>query len=327
MAALRPSRTFNAFGEVLQSGDDRVFRCGKTCGVTTHELEVRAATKGTLVTIIVSVKINDGVVMAADSASTFASGQVYLHTNKITNLVKGLPIGVMVTGAGGIGSESVETLCKDLRMRLSGYDKTYEDWKLDAETYTMSQVADFTLEMFSAKAAAADQEVWMLLRLCGYSAGCPLAEVWDLVVTNKPAVPTPLKTQLQVESSFGPRWTGETEALDRLILGLGNQFAVVARDLGLTEEQAADAQQKIYAEMYEMLYLNAMPVEDAIALARYMVDVTSGFTKFAVKRPKTVGGPVEIATITKHEGFRWVQRKHFYPAPLDLTPVFSSTWS
>ena len=268
-------------------------------------------------TIIVSVKINDGVVMAADSASTFPNGQIYLHTNKITNLVKGLPIGVMVTGAGGIGSESIETLCKDLRTRLSGFDKTHEDWKLDAETFTMSQVADRTLEMFSAKAAAADQEVWMLLRLCGYSVGRPLAEVWDLVVTNKPGVSPPSKTQLQAESSFGPRWTGETEALDRLVLGLGSRFAVIAQDLGLTAEQAEDAQQKMYAGMYEMLYLNAMPVEDAIALARYMVDVTSGFMKFAVKRPKTVGGPVEIATITKHEGFRWVQRRHFYSAALN----------
>jgi hypothetical protein len=28
---------------------------------------------------------------------------------------------------------------------------------------------------------------------------------------------------------------------------------------------------------------------------------------------KTVGGPTEIAAITKHEGFKWVQRKHFFP--------------
>jgi len=29
---------------------------------------------------------------------------------------------------------------------------------------------------------------------------------------------------------------------------------------------------------------------------------------------ESVGGAVEIAAITKHEGFRWVQRKSFYPA-------------
>ena len=49
-------------------------------------------------TVLVSVKINDGVVMAADSASSFASGMVYRHADKIVNLRQGLPIGAMVTG-------------------------------------------------------------------------------------------------------------------------------------------------------------------------------------------------------------------------------------
>jgi len=56
------------------------------------------------VTIIVSVKINDGIVMAADSAGTMGSGQIYAHANKITNLCDGLSIGAMSTGAGGIGA-------------------------------------------------------------------------------------------------------------------------------------------------------------------------------------------------------------------------------
>jgi hypothetical protein len=41
------------------------------------------------VTIIVSVKINDGIVMAADSAGAMPSGQVYAHANKIANLREG----------------------------------------------------------------------------------------------------------------------------------------------------------------------------------------------------------------------------------------------
>jgi ATP-dependent protease HslVU (ClpYQ) peptidase subunit len=74
-------------------------------------------------TVLVSVKINDGVVMAADSASSFASGMVYRHADKIVNLRQGLPIGAMVTGAGGIGNESIDTLLKDLRRRFNGEDE------------------------------------------------------------------------------------------------------------------------------------------------------------------------------------------------------------
>jgi hypothetical protein len=35
------------------------------------------------VTVIVSVKINDGIIMASDSASTFATGQTYLTADKL----------------------------------------------------------------------------------------------------------------------------------------------------------------------------------------------------------------------------------------------------
>jgi hypothetical protein len=47
------------------------------------------------VTVIVSVKINDGVVLAADSAGSMGSGQIYTHANKVANLCIGLPVGAM----------------------------------------------------------------------------------------------------------------------------------------------------------------------------------------------------------------------------------------
>ena len=34
-------------------------------------------------------------------------------------------------------------------------------------------------------------------------------------------------------------------------------------------------------------------------------------------RPETIGGPIELAAITKHEGFKWVARKHYYGEELN----------
>jgi hypothetical protein len=59
-----------------------------------------------------------------------------------------------------------------------------------------------------------------------------------------------------------------------------------------------------------------MPFADAIALARYLVDVTVGYSRYLLG-PDIVGGPVEVAGITRHEGFRWVTRKHYYPQALN----------
>jgi hypothetical protein len=49
-----------------------------------------------------------------------------------------------------------------------------------------------------------------------------------------------------------------------------------------------------------------------------MVDVTVGFVKFR-PGPPTVAEPTDVAAITKHEGFRWVRRKHYYSQELNPT--------
>jgi 20S proteasome alpha/beta subunit len=190
-------------------------------------------------TVIVSVKINDGIVMAADSVSSFPNGLSYQHANKIVNLQKGLPIGAMVTGNGGIGNESIETLLKDLRRRFSGQDSAHPDWKLDPNSYTMEDVANKVREfIFTEKAQQYANEVWMQIRICGYSAGRPLSEVWEVKLEGKTCNPP---SRFQKEEDFGPRWDGEYEALDRLLIGIGTTFVASAvSQLGVTEDQAKE---------------------------------------------------------------------------------------
>ena len=48
------------------------------------------------------MKINDGIVMAADSAGSMITGQVYTHANKVADLCEGFPVGAMSTGSAGI---------------------------------------------------------------------------------------------------------------------------------------------------------------------------------------------------------------------------------
>jgi hypothetical protein len=55
--------------------------------------------------------------------------------------------------------------------------------------------------------------------------------------------------------------------------------------------------------------VETMPIHDAVDLARFLLETTNSLVKFSVARPKTVGGSIAIAAITKHEGFQWVQRQ------------------
>ena len=55
----------------------------------------------------------------------------------------------------------------------------------------------------------------------------------------------------------------------------------------------------------------AMPTGDAIGLADFLVDLTKRYFAF-LPGADLVGGATDIATVTKHEGFKWVSRKHYY---------------
>jgi hypothetical protein len=63
-----------------------------------------------------------------------------------------------------------------------------------------------------------------------------------------------------------------------------------------------------------------MPVQDAIDLADFLVDVTKRFVRF-LPGADMVGGDADIAVVTRHEGFKWARRKHFFNATLNPTEI------
>src|ERR687890_1979194 len=224
-----------------------------------HTEDDDAGKWGSAVTIIVSVKINDGIVMAADSAGAMPSGQVYAHANKITNLCEGLPIGAMSTGAGGIGNESVETLLKDLRRRFAGLDPARPDWRLDPGGYAMEHVAGRLRSfLFEEKAAPFPEPTNLQLRLCGYSAGRPLAEVWEVSMTGQDCPPP---RRIMDETGFGVMWDGQYEALNRLVFGLGLDIGGALVKHGMPAEEAGRLRGELVRALSPTLWVPAMPIQ------------------------------------------------------------------
>lgn len=59
-----------------------------------------------------------------------------------------------------------------------------------------------------------------------------------------------------------------------------------------------------------------LPVDEMAVLAETLIDLQS--LKEKVTKPsETVGGPVDVAVITKHEGLVWIKRKHFFDPELN----------
>ena len=270
-------------------------------------------------TIVVTIKVTDGLVLAADSATSFtdAAGnvaKVYNSANKIFNLVKVWPIGAMTYGAGSIGTESISTLSKSLRERLTPRKPPAQPDAivLNKDSYTIEEVAkkakDFFEERYKAAYAQPVPGYFLGYRVCGYSNPPNAPEGWEIrILENSSEGPF----RIYEDNHFGPLWAGESEALDRLILGLGSKTKEALVALGATPEVADQTLSQLVNHLYATLFLAAMPIQDAIDLAHFLVDTAVKFSHFSL-RPATVGGPIEIATITQHEGFKWVKRKHYY---------------
>ncbi len=272
-------------------------------------------------TVIVTAKVNDGIVLAADSAATFFDAEghalkIYNNANKIFNLVKVWPIGACVYGSGGIGSASVETLSKDLRKRFG--DQADVAYFLDRNAYTVQEVAikarRFLFEECYLTAYEEPPANFVMgYRVCGYSAQSSSSEIWEFMIRGAECAEP---HQVLAETEFGLRWAGDNEALDRLLLGASGSLRDLAIENGATPEQAHDAYLQIINRTGISWIIPAMPIQDAIDVARFAVETSAKFTRYGI-RAETIGGPTELAAITKHEGFKWVARKHYYPEGLN----------
>lgn len=65
--------------------------------------------------------------------------------------------------------------------------------------------------------------------------------------------------------------------------------------------------------------IRSMPKQELALLAATLIEITSLKRKVSKER-ETVGGEVDVAIISKSEGFVWVKRKHYFPS--ELNPRF-----
>lgn len=56
-----------------------------------------------------------------------------------------------------------------------------------------------------------------------------------------------------------------------------------------------------------------LPIEELSLLAESMINITSVRRKVALDgNIGTVGGPIDVAIVSKHDGFIWMKRKHYF---------------
>lgn len=274
-------------------------------------------------TIAISLKVDDGIVLASDSATTFCmsnpgggfSVQIYNNAKKIFRLHKELPLGAVTWGLASIGRLSLKILAKDFRSALMDGQIAF-----DPNAYTVQQVAvlfkEFMFDRHYQQTFAQipeDQRPTLGFMVAGYSSGQPRGEVWHLQVDKGTYYGPDLAIGQDIS---GIRWQGQPQSLRRLILGFDPNLYTVLQKAGLPQPQIDAIIQSCSREFGVSIVKDGMPIQDAIDLAIYLEETSAGFSRFC-DGPAFVGGPVEVAVLTKYEGFKWIKRKHFYDKALN----------
>lgn len=264
------------------------------------------------------MKVNDGIVLAADSASaiiaktpsgTLAVVNIYDNANKIFNLIEKQPIGLIAWGAGSIGKSSISTLTKDFRKQI----KNGEIKSIIPDYYSIKRVATAFKKFIYDDLYLKEYENWdekpnMGFMIVGYSSNTHFPEEWKIDIRNNNCK-GPYK--VRGENEIGITWNGEPEAINRLFLGYSSGLPNVLKEGGLEKSRIDKIMELSKRMLPAQMVTPAMPIQDAIELADFLVYTTAQYSRFIPGAP-TVGGPTEIAAITKHEGFKWVKRKHYY---------------
>jgi hypothetical protein len=120
---------------------------------------------------------------------------------------------------------------------------------------------------------------------------------------------------------FGITWGGQRDVVDRLIQGFDPRLvAILTASLGLDQAQTAKLTQALQP-LQMAIPLQAMALQDCVDLAIFFIRTTISAQRLTVG-VRGCGGPIDVATITRREGLRFVQRKTVTGEPftLEATP-------
>ena len=113
------------------------------------------------------------------------------------------------------------------------------------------------------------------------------------------------------------------QSFDKLCERYDRQHSVDLASLGLSGESYSESVSGILERLKErsrretLDMVDFMPKQELAYTAEAFVTLTSMKRKVSAQQ-ETVGGPIDVAVITKNEGFVWIKRKHYFDRELNV---------
>jgi len=266
----------------------------------------------------IAFKGPEGIVLAADSRATLnaqvqtPAGMMLLPASfdNATKLLKANGqdhVGAITYGAGAIGLQEPRT--------PHSFMPEFEASLQSKNRIGVEEFAKKLSEFFTARwkaggmpdPAPVGQD--MIFLVGGYDANAAYGRVFEIYVPSKP-----VPREVIPIGQFGAVWGGQSQIATRLLNGFDPAAPQVIRDFlkvpapQVPQGQPDPLETELKTKFTAKIPWQFLPLQDCVDLSIFMLRATITLQKWIVD-VRGVGGAIDVATITRTEGFQYVQQK------------------
>jgi hypothetical protein len=274
--------------------------------------------------LAIAFKSAEGIVLAADSRVTLMSilpapnapqpppgGQLqqvmvpatFDNATKLLSVKSQPHVGAVTYGAAAIGQQAPRTVSSF----LPEFDAEVANQRLTVQEFARTLGQFFTNQWTAAGMPVNFPEAQdMFFFVGGYDEGAAYGRLFQLHIPHAPQ-PQELFTN---PGEFGATWGGQREITDRLLVGFDPAVPNLVQDLlGIPANQRRpNFEQDLKQRLITPIPWQFLPLQDCVDLSIFVVRTTIAIQRWLVGI-RGVGGAVDVATITRTEGFRAIQIK------------------
>lgn len=257
----------------------------------------------------------EGIVLAADSRVTINAERPIGPTKTLIlpstfdNATKLLKVngheyvGAVTYGLGAIGMNEPRTahsFLPEFEVALAKKAKK----RCSVEEFA-KELSEFFMTQWKTEMPQDYKGDPLIFLIGGYDEGAAYGKVFQVTV---PYQPKPLE-QSAGQGVFGITWGGQYEILVRILSGLDPNLTAAIKDkLKLTDAQKKELDEFLPQAFNLSIPYQFLPLQDCVDLSIFLIRTTIELQKWMIA-VRGVGGMIDVATITRTEGFKYVQRK------------------
>jgi hypothetical protein len=269
----------------------------------------------------IAFKGPEGIVLAADSRVTLMITAVqapnqpsmpsmppmllpstYDNATKMLRVKGQDHVGTVTYGVGALGAPTEPRTAHSYIPELE--HKLKDVGRLGVKDFA-DKLSDFFLEKWNTLHLPVIPGQDMVFLVGGYDEGAPYGRVFDILI---PSRPTPVEYYADA-GQFGIVWGGQREHADRLIHGFDSRLPELVKNfLNLDDQKRDELCKHLKTLLQTPVPFAFLPLQDSVDLAIFLIRTTIVMQHWLLGL-RGVGGAIDVAIITRTNGFKEIQKK------------------